>query len=302
MIEEKKFFLESECDGLRLGVLMVAPEEPKALLQMAHGMAEHKERYLPVMHYLAEKGIACVMNDHRGHGESVRGSDDLGYFYRNGAEALVEDLHQITGWMRARWPGKKLTLFGHSMGSLAVRVYAGKYGAEIDGLIVCGSPGYNQAAPAGIALAKAMSLLPGGDHRRSRLMDVLLNGPFAKRFPGGSPFAWLSANPDNVRAYEADPLCGFGFTLNGYQALLRLMLGAYDAKVPTRADLNTLFVSGKDDPCAPTPEGFRQAMDNWRKRGCENVRGKMYPGLRHELLNEANPEPIFDQLAAFTLE
>lgn len=302
MIFEEHFFLESKHDGLRLGTLMVAPEgEPRALLQMAHGMAEHKERYLPVMRYLAERGVACVMNDHRGHGESVRSSEDLGYFYQDGAAGLAEDLHQITGWMRTRWPGKKLTLFGHSMGSLAVRAYAGKYGSDIDGLIVCGSPGYNQAARAGIAMTKALALLPGGDHRRSKLMDALLNGPFAKRFPGGSLFAWLSANQDNVRAYEADPLCGFGFTLNGYQALLNLMLAAYDPKVPIRADLPTFFVSGQDDPCAPTPAGFEQAMDNWRARGCKIVTGKMYPGLRHELLNEKNPEPIFDALATFVL-
>ena len=90
------FTLESARDGLPLSLMLLEPEgEVRALVQLSHGMVEHKERYLPFMRYLAERGCACVINDHRGHGASVRSADDLGYFYQDGDGALVDDLHQI---------------------------------------------------------------------------------------------------------------------------------------------------------------------------------------------------------------
>ena len=146
--------IPSAADGLPLSVCVVEPEDgaPRALVQFAHGMSEHKERYLPFMEYLCARGYACVISDHRGHGGSVRAPGDLGYLYPHGAQYMVEDLHQVTVWFRARHPGKKLVLFGHSMGSLAARAYAAKHGREMDGLVLSGSPGLNPMVKAGLML------------------------------------------------------------------------------------------------------------------------------------------------------
>ena len=149
--------IASRADGLPLSVSVLRPEgEVRALVQLSHGMAEHKERYFPLMQYLADAGFACMINDHRGHGASVRSADDLGYFYKNGDTALVDDLHQLNAWFRAQYPVKKLILVGHSMGSFAARAFAAKYGDEIDVLILSGSPGYNAAAPVALALIAAL--------------------------------------------------------------------------------------------------------------------------------------------------
>lgn len=290
------FTLKSNQDGLDLSMMMVRPDgEVRGLVQLAHGMSEHKERYAPFMNALAQHGYLCMMNDHRGHGASVRSREDLGYFYANGDEALVEDLHQITLWMRGKWPGKKLFLFGHSMGSLAVRAYCEKYDNDIDSLVVCGSPGMNAAAGAGLFLIRILSLLRGERHR-SALMQNMTIGAFARKFPDPDhPCAWVSANMDNVVAYENDPLCRFVFTLNGNHALLRLMQRAYGLKGERgKANLPVYFYSGADDACAPDEKGFRNAVENMKKAGYKNVQGRMFPGLRHEILLEKNREEIFE--------
>ena len=288
------FTLESRQDGLPLSCMLVRPEgEVRALIQLAHGMSEHKERYLPFMNYLAERGCLCVINDHRGHGASVRKDEDMGYFYAGGDIALVEDLHQISAWMKETWPGKKLFLFGHSMGSLAVRAYCEKYDGEIDGLVVCGSPGENPAVGPGLLLIGLLSKIRGERHR-SRLLQGMTVGMFAKRFPDPNhPSAWISANMDNVIAYEKDPLCAFTFTLNGNRALLRLLRRAYALK-HGRPDLPVRFYSGADDPCAPDEKGFRAAMESMRRAGYSDVQGSMFPGMRHEILNEKDREKVFE--------
>ena len=290
--------LNSAYDGLPLSVMLVRPEgEPRGLVQLAHGMCEHKERYQAFMEFLAERGCLCVINDHRGHGASVRSADDLGYFYENGDEALVEDLHQITLWMREKWPGLPLVLFGHSMGSLAVRAYADRYDKDIDALIVCGSPGENAAAGAGLVLIRLLSAL-FGERYHSALVQKMTIGAFAKRFPSAEhPSSWISANEENVIAYEADPLCSFSFTLNGNRALLRLMRRAYGLS-PTRGNpaLPVRFFSGAEDPCAPDEKGFWKAVEKMRQAGFADVEGKLFPGLRHEILNETNRAEVFETI------
>ena len=298
MARIETFTISSNTDGLPLSVCVVAPESaaPRALVQLAHGMAEHKERYLPFMEYLADRGYASIINDHRGHGASVKSPDDLGFFYAGGAGALVADLHQLTLWFRQRYPGVKLFLFGHSMGSLAVRVYRQKYDGDIDGLVVCGSPGANPAAGAGLLLNKVMTLFKG-ERYVSKLFVGMTTGGFAKAFPDPTtPNAWLSVNQDNVRAYDADPLCGFPFTLNGYRALLELMRDAYRPVPAAHADLPVHFVSGAEDPCAPDEKGFDAAVACLRRDGYRSVTAKMYPGMRHEILNHADRQAVYEDL------
>ena len=296
--------LVSKQDGLRLSLMLVLPEGmPRAIVQLAHGMCEHKERYAPFMEYLAAHGCACVINDHRGHGLSVRDPQDLGYFYENGDRAMTEDLHQITLWAREKWPGIPLFLFGHSMGSLAVRAYCADHDRDIDSLVVCGSPGENPAAGFGLVLVRLLTLIKG-DRHRSKLIQRMTTGSFASRSKSERSGSWLSANPENVAAFAADPLCNFIFTLNGYDALMRLMIRAYGL-APDRAlyriprgnpALPIHFYSGEDDTCAPNRKGFENAVNRMRKAGYTNVSGHMFPGLRHEILNEKNREEVFEKI------
>ena len=306
MAQIKTYTVKSAHDGLALSVSELLPEgRPRALVQLAHGMAEHKERYFPLMRFLADNGFACIVNDHRGHGASVRSADDLGYFYANGDDGLLKDMKQLSDAFCAAHPGLPLFLLGHSMGSLAARAYAARYGRCLRGLVLSGSPGENGAAGMGLLLTHISALLHGGEHGKSAFLAGLVGGSFAKRFPGGSPFAWLSANEANVKAYEADPLCGFPFTINGYRALLRLMQAAYDKKAPMPPELPVHFMSGEDDPCAPDRAGFESAMQNLRARGSKTVTGKMYPHLRHEIFNENEPvvlEDLLKQLEAWLAE
>ena len=297
-MQQEKFIIASKMDKTPLSVLMVTPDgAPKGLVQFSHGMAEHKERYLRVMCLLAAEGYASIIHDHRGHGESVRAQEDLGYFYPAGADGVTADLAQVNALLRRRFPGLKLVMVGHSMGSLAARAYAAEHGDTLDGLLLSGSPGYNAACGMGKALTWVLQGAHlGNDRARSKLMDAMLNGPFEKNFQGDSHFLWLSADRDNVRAYENDPLCGFGFTLNGYRALLTLMQHAYDEKTRLPETLPVRFMSGEDDPCALGHKGFDMARENIEKRGPKNVEAKMYPGLRHEIFNERSDEVDNDLL------
>ena len=134
------FTVPGAADGVQLSTLVIAPESPKAVLQLVHGMAEHKERYIPFMNYLSEMGYACVICDLRGHGETVTDPKDLGWMGKGGMKALVDDVHCVTDWTKAQYPGLPFFLFGHSMGSMIVRSYLKRYDRDIDAACAILSP------------------------------------------------------------------------------------------------------------------------------------------------------------------
>jgi len=295
--------LTSKVDGLSLSVLVTEPEEGTALrgvLQLVHGMAEYKERYLPLMEYLAGRGIACVIHDHRGHGKSMREEEDKGFLYGAGASGLIADTVLVNRYAVQRFPDVPVVMFGHSMGSLIARSYLRENDWDLKGLIISGPPTENSAAGVGLTLAKTQRAIRGG-RSSGKLLEGIAFGGYFKKFPE-SRCAWVCADPVTVQSYEDDPMCGFTFTADGYVGLMELMCLTYEKSgwQCARPGLPILFLGGEEDPCIDGRDKFEKAMDHLRSVGYRSVTGRMYPGMRHEICNEGQRKyEVFEDIAAF---
>lgn len=308
--QKEEFTLKSNHDGLVLGVSLRIPAAPKGIVQLVHGMAEHRERYHDFMDYLAERGYVVIIHDHRGHGASVASEDDYGYFGKDSVNGIISDVHQITKYVKQRFPGLSLTLFGHSMGSLVVRCYMKKYDADVSRLIVCGSPSNNPGAGPAIAISKFLRVFRG-DRHRSNLINNLAFSNYNKRSAklaksnnnldatyDNSPNAWIVSDPAVVAAYDADERDGFVFTLNGFITLFSLMKRAYSPKdwQMRNPSAPILFIAGADDPCIISHKKFNEAVDFMRARGYQDVVSKLYPKMRHEILNERGKLEVWSDI------
>ena len=301
----KEFTIKASCDELMLSVALAEPEGPaKGIVQISHGMCEHKERYYPFMEWLASMGYVCIINDHRGHGASVKAQEDLGFMYKGGWKALVEDLRLVGDKARELYPGLPFTLFGHSMGSLAVRSYTKRYDNTIDRLIVCGSPSDNPAKGAGKAMAAALELFCG-DHHRPQIIQKMSFGAFNKPFEGersdsGRTYhsAWVCSNKEILDAYHKDPLCQYIFTTNGFRNLMGMMQDCYGRKgwALVRPDMPVRFISGAEDPCRTSDKAFFEAVEFMKEVGYKDCSGKLYPGMRHEILNETQKDIVWNDI------
>ena len=291
--------LTSPCDGLALACMYTEPEgEIKGIVQLSHGMCEHKERYAALMEYLTANGFATVINDHRGHGASVLKPEDLGYMYKDGWLSMVRDTKAVTDWARAKWPGKPLTLLGHSMGSMVVRSYAKRYDDAIDTLIVCGCPSDNPAKGAGKALAAIMGTFRGWRHRPNILQSMSF-GAYNKDFKDeGYSSAWVCSDKHILEEYHNDPLCQYVFTANGFYNLLGLMQDCYSKRgwKVANPSLPVHFISGALDPCRESDEAIEKARALMQDRGYAHVDLKLYPGMRHELLNETRKMEVWQDV------
>lgn len=294
-MKKEELTIKSDYDGLELGVSICTPDKPSGMIQIVHGMAEHRERYHAFMEYCAEEGFMTVIHDHRGHGASVVSPEDYGYFGENGADSLIQDVYQVTELLRERRPNLPLTLLGHSMGSLIVRCYLKEYDREIDGLIVCGSPSKRFGSAMGVTVAKLLQRFQGEKYR-SKFINNLVFGNNNKKFDEViSPNSWIVSDPAVVAAYDADERDGFIFTLNGFETVFTLMNRAYSKKgwSVQNPNLPILFIAGEDDPCIIDKKHFNKAVNFLRQRGYHDVDSKLYPHMRHEILNELDKEQVW---------
>lgn len=292
----QKITITSLFDELQLSVIFEAPAKPKAIMQIVHGMCEHKERYIPFMEYMVSKGFVCVIHDHRGHGESVKQKDDLGYMYDGGWRALIEDVKVVNEWIRSQYPDLKCVLFGHSMGSMVVRSFTKRYGDLIDELFVCGCPSYNPASVIAKWLCGAMVKL-GAGHVRPQLVQKLsfdsFNKPFAHE---GYPSAWVCSDKAILEEYHHDPYCTYIFTANGFYNLFSLMQDCYSEKGwgMKNPDMPVHFISGAEDPCRISDKDFVKAVDKMKKHYV--VDANLFDAMRHEVLNETKKGEVWDYI------
>ena len=277
-------------------------ETPRAILQISHGMSEFIGRYEPFANFLTEHGILVCGNDHAGHGASINSPEDFGYFGESdGWKHLVDDLHQMTVIIKERYPGVPIFLLGHSMGSFLARVYISWYAKELDGVMIMGTSGPNPALPASFPITKAM-ILAKGQRYRSRMIHDISFGTYNIKFkPKRTEHDWLTRDEDIVDAYEADERCKFVFTLQGFWDLFSMLKFVSDKEwasmVPV--DLPVFLLSGDMDPVGQYGKGVKVIHDRLALAGVKDLIIRLYPGGRHEILNETNKDVVYNDILAW---
>lgn len=272
---------------------------PKAIIQIIHGMEEHQERYADFALFCVQNNFSVMTSNMRGHGKDA---PILGYFgKKNGYQNLIDDQLKITNFLKNKYPDKPIYLFAHSMGSIIARNVLQKASKQYDKVILCGYPNPNPLAGAGIFLCNLTKLFKGGKGK-SRLIHNIAIGPFNKCIKKPrTKLDWLSHNKENVDKYIADELCGFGFKIQGFKDLFTLLKRMSKIKLYTDVhdSLPILLIRGLDDPCPGFDKGATNSLNILRKCGFKNIDKINYPNMRHEILNEENNELVYNDVIEF---
>jgi alpha-beta hydrolase superfamily lysophospholipase len=275
----------------------------KAVVQIAHGMAEHAARYARFAAALNAAGYAVYAADHRGHGRSVSVPDDLGHFGDAGGLAgVIEDQERLRQRIAADHPDSPIVLFGHSMGSFIVRAYLYTHAPRVAAAILSGTRGGQIPLVAAGRLAARVERARLGRRGRSPLLHRLSFGDYNRAFqPARTECDWLSRDAAEVDTYCADPACGFMMTTQSWIDVLGLIT-AIDRlgnvrKMPP--DLPFYVFSGDQDPVGARGAGVRATLDLFARAGQSRVTHRLYLGGRHEMLNETNRDEVQRDLIAW---
>lgn len=279
---------EWSCDG-----------QPRAVVQILHGIAEFVERYDAFANYLTAHGILVVAEDHMGHGQSINGEGIQGYFH-GGWFTAVEDSMQLMHDTRERYPDIPYILFGHSMGSFMARTILAKYpDCGLTAAVICGT-GW-QPAFALPALAKAIDAVcrKNGETKPNETLQQMIFGSYNKKVEHPrTPYDWLTRDAKIVDAYVAHPLCGFTASAGLLREMMKGMhyIEQKENLARMRKDLPVFFIAGGDDPVGSYGKGIHTCADAFRKAGMQDVSVRIYPLCRHEILNEINAQDIFSDV------
>ncbi|MFB2120858.1 alpha/beta fold hydrolase [Parapedobacter sp. 2B3] len=275
----------------------------KAAVLILHGMQEHSGRYEGFANHLKTHGYAVMTYDHMGHGRTAKANAELGFFRTDDPGGrLVEDAERMARFMAQRFAGERLILVGHSMGSFIARLLLKKVPQYFAGAILIGTGGPNPlAALFRPVLALANLISP---QCRSKQLNELFLKINNRKFRHENPHDgtnWLSVDLANRKAFLRDELCGVYFSNNAFLGLISINVEATKSNWVKNLPKNMplLFVSGAHDPIGDFGKGVVKTVQALRERGFERVELKLYPGMRHEVLNEGNRKLVFDNIVAW---
>lgn len=300
MVEIQEFSYPSANGVHQVRATRWVPEEkPRAILQIAHGLCEYVGRYNRFANYLAQHGILVCGNDHLGHGRTAP-PHDRGYLSaKNGWNFLVQDMETLREIESVRNPGIPYFFLGHSMGSFLLRTYLIDYPSRVAGAILSGT---GQMTPAmvtgGVRLSQAECIRLGlrGD---SKILYNMSLGGYNKQFsPARTSADWLTRDADIVDAYLKDPLCTFRPKTGLYRDLSAGLSYISHSKNLSKMNPKTpiFFLSGDCDPVGENGKGVNRAVKLFVKAGCINLTKTLYPGGRHEMVNEINWMQVYKDI------
>lgn len=300
----EEFFFEG-AEGKQIAATAFEVKNPVAVIQIAHGMAEHRKRYYEFAEFLNKAGISVFLNDHRGHGETAGTEDQAGIFApENGWSIVMQDLHLYSELIRQRNPKIPFFIMGHSMGSFLVRGLLTFSNTDFSGAIICGSAGEDGLTIIGGKLVAKREIKKLGWDQKSPFMDKMMFGSFNKKIKKPrTTFDWLSTDEIQVDKYINDPWCGFICSSSFYSDLLdglKLAMSLKDMKKINK-DLPLFFIAGEKDPVGKSGRGVRKSVAKYKKAGIKEIDLKLYENGRHEILNEIFKKEVYNDVQQWIL-
>lgn len=275
----------------------------RGIVQIAHGIAEHIERYDDFADFLAQNGFIVVGNDHLGHGKSINDPSELGFFAENGGwELAVGDMRKLYEATSGENPGLPYFIFGHSMGSFLTRTYLIRYRSGLAGAVICGTGQQNPAVVEGGLLLGKMEIRKHGAKYRSQKLNDLAFGKYNAAFaPARTVSDWLSRDEESVDKYVDDELCGYIPSAGLFVDMLTGVkyIGSQRNVERMKKDLPVFFISGDKDPVGENGKGVMRAYRSFLKAGMSDVTLKLYHDCRHELLNELNRREVYSDVLSW---
>lgn len=288
-------------DGYKLSLSVFEAEDAKGCVQVIHGMEEHKERYDDFAQKLCEAGYHVVSSDMRGHGTDA---PILGYFNdKDGYKDILSDQKLITKYIKKRFQTEKVIVFAHSMGTIITRNLLQTESQNYEKVILSGFP-YDPgkaATSVGILLCGIVGAIKGQKYH-SKFICNLATGGFNKAIQNPkTELDWLSYNEENIQKYIADKYCGFGFRVSANRDLFCLVRRMSELNLyrSVNAELPLFMIRGEDDPSTGFEKNAAKSVAVLRNAGFQNIHTKVYPHMRHEILNEDGRDQVIEDIIKF---
>jgi len=274
---------------------------PKGIIHISHGMAEHIPRYKWLISRFNDDGYHVIAKDHRGHGLCIGKEGVKGLFSnKDGWNKVVFDLEVVMIDSKNKFPDLDQFLIGHSMGSWVALSLMAK-GISIKGLILSGSSKVPSFIINAQMLIINMQIMFFGKNSVSKLLDSLTMRSYNKSFaPNRTQSDWITSDNDSVNNYIEDPLCGFMVTNRLWLDLANGMKSVFNKNNYDNSFKQTpiFIISGDRDPVGENGKGVRR-LYSFLLDLFPNSTMSLVKDARHEVFSEVNKDLSYDEVKQF---
>lgn len=267
-------------------------KNPKAVVLVIHGMMEHILRYTEFAKMLNKNGYIVVMSDLRGHGKTAPSIERLGYGEKDIFKETLQDLLNILSYINENY-SLPIYAFGHSYGSMLLQNLIQRT-PLIEKAIICGTTnGDSLAIKLGSALTKFLAPFKDQD-KTGGIIEKLCIESYGKKFKNGN---WLTKDESVFEKYQQDEYCGGSFPFSFYRSMVQSMAKANDG-INKIGKKKLFLICGEKDPVGEFSKQVKKLYKIYLKHNID-VKLKIYPNDRHELLNEIDKNEVYDDIIKF---
>lgn len=275
-------------ETLSLALTLFLPENPVGIVQIIHGLREHRKRYFEFAEFLRSNNYIVILSDNRAHGESIDREYFLGHMKNE--QEILNDQIKISHHIKQMFPNLPLTLLGHSFGSMIARLYIQTTASKLlDKLILSGT-----VNPKTISKVGAVINFPFSIFAKEKISYFLNKSSMNKNDN------WVVDNPDALDKYRKDQLCNFSYTNLGAKSIINANLRLLTVlKSNSNPELKILSISGSLDPITGGEKGLKKSLKILTKSGFKNIENKVYENMKHEVLNEKDRNKVYQDVLNF---
>ncbi len=299
IVKTRAYFKSSDGENLCHVLIWKDDEkEPEAIVQISHGLTDHIGRYERLAGFLAQNGIVVCGNDHIGHGLTAKSKDTLGSFGEPDSDIrMLDDMHLLHNIMAKKYPNLPYFLLGQNMGSFLSKLYAARFGDELSGVILSGTTDFGGKLSSFSEYSYTLGEFLGKDTYSTHGSELL--GKLASKyyFKEQDDNAWLSLSTENRLNADKDEYFDFPITNSSAMTVLRLLVNSSSAEnyLMIEPSVRFFLISGGKDPIGLFGRGVLNTCEKLEANGID-VQMKLYPALRHEILNEDNYMSVYDDI------
>ena len=284
-------------------------EKETGVLQIIHGQNENSQRYTEFAQYMARRGISVYVQDLRGHGLSrnKKDGDRVVFAKKRGHEKTVDDIIAVRKYIAKKHKDSPVHLLGHSMGSFLARKLSSMDKGYESYIISATYFGKDLKILPTIALSGAMKKVFGYKHY-SKTLVALSTGTrindMKKRGLIKNSVEWLTSDEAKLDEIRKDEYLKGKFTAGAFNDMLKWVHEVNKDSFIEKLDKNmkTLIISGSDDPLTGYGEYVKLMHRAYLKAGLKQTALTIYPGMRHETLNEKGREKVYEDILSFIKE
>lgn len=269
-------------------------DNPKGIVQIAHGMCEYSKTYFKFAKFLNKNGYNVFLMDQRAHGKSCKNLSEIGKVHGDIFSQILTDHLKVSATLKKKF-NLPIYFIGHSYGSFIGQAYLSK-NKHANKVLLLGSAYMKTPLVFFGKIIASLTVLFKGKDAPAILIKKMSFDKYNCHFNDNA--SWITSDEKESKLFYDDILNTCPFSAGFYKNMFSNQLRLYKNVKNINHDLPIGIFSGEDDPVGNFGNSTKKLFNLYKKHGL-NASLKLYPKMRHGIIQERERLSVYKDLLEF---